>query len=211
MDMEKFRKSTKYNFEKRKKQRRFTRLNRKKCEKGQIVLFGDSITELYKVKWLDEYTDLKVYNRGISGDTSDRLLERIEDNLLNLAPSKVFLLIGINDISRGADVEFIFAVIQMIINVIRAALPKTEVILECVYPVHLEGTPFEKQGDESQRVRKLNALLKPYAFENNIPCIDLTEELQDENGYFDSRYTYDGLHPNEEGYKIVTKAIAKYL
>lgn len=211
MDMEKFRKSTKYNFEKRKKQRRFTRLNRKKCEKGQIVLFGDSITELYKVEWLDEYTDLKVYNRGISGDTSDRLLERIEDNLLNLAPSKVFLLIGINDISRGADVEFIFAVIQMIINVIRAALPKTEVILECVYPVHLEGTPFEKQGDESQRVRKLNALLKPYAFENNIPCIDLTEELQDENGYFDSRYTYDGLHPNEEGYKIVTKAIAKYL
>lgn len=211
MDMEKFRKSTKYNLEKRKKQRRFTRLNRKKCEKGQIVLFGDSITELYKVEWLDEYTDLKVYNRGISGDTSDRLLERIEDNLLNLAPSKVFLLIGINDISRGADVEFIFAVIQMIINVIRAALPKTEVILECVYPVHLEGTPFEKQGDESQRVRKLNALLKPYAFENNIPCIDLTEELQDENGYFDSRYTYDGLHPNEEGYKIVTKAIAKYL
>lgn len=211
MDMEKFRKSTKYNFEKRKKQRRFTRLNRKKCEKGQIVLFGDSITELYKVEWLDEYTDLKVYNRGISGDTSDRLLERIEDNLLNLAPSKVFLLIGINDISRGADVEFIFAVIQMIINVIRAALPKTEVILECVYPVHLEGTPFEKQGDESQRVRELNALLKPYAFENNIPCIDLTEELQDENGYFDSRYTYDGLHPNEEGYKIVTKAIAKYL
>lgn len=211
MDMKKFRKSTKYNFEKRKKQRRFTRLNRKKCEKGQIVLFGDSITELYKVEWLDEYTDLKVYNRGISGDTSDRLLERIEDNLLNLAPSKVFLLIGINDISRGADVEFIFAVIQMIINVIRAALPKTEVILECVYPVHLEGTPFEKQGDESQRVRKLNALLKPYAFENNIPCIDLTEELQDENGYFDSRYTYDGLHPNEEGYKIVTKAIAKYL
>lgn len=211
MDMEQFRKTTKYNREKRKKQRRFTRLNRKKCEKGQIVLFGDSITELYKVEWLDEYTDLKVYNRGISGDTSDRLLERIEDNLLNIAPSKVFLLIGINDLCRGADVEFTFAVIQMIISVIRAALPKTEVILECVYPVHLEGTPFETLGDESQRVRELNALLKPYAFENNIPCIDLTEELQDENGYFDSRYTYDGLHPNEEGYKIVTKAIAKYL
>lgn len=211
MDMEQFRKSTKYNLEKRKKQRKFTRLNRKKCEKGQIVLFGDSITELFKVEWLDEYTNLKVYNRGISGDTSDRLLERIENNLLNLAPSKVFLLIGINDLCRNADTEFVFAAIQMIISVIRAALPKTTVVLECVYPVHLEGSSFEQDHDVSSKVRELNVLLKSYAQEKNIPCIDLTEELQDKNGYLDSRYTYDGLHPNEQGYKIVTKAIAAHL
>lgn len=210
MDFVQYRKMTKYNYEKRKKRRAFARLN-KKCEMGQIVLFGDSITELFKVEWLDGCSDLKVYNRGISGDTSDRLLERLEDNLLNIAPSKVFLLIGVNDLSRGAEPGLILAAIQMIISVIRIVLPETEVILECVYPVHLEGTQFNQTYDVSTGVRKLNILLKNFAQENNIPCIDLTEELQDEHGYLDSRYTYDGLHPNEEGYKIVTKALTAYL
>ena len=69
--------------------------------KGQIVFVGDSITDFYPLD--DYYADLNLatYNRGIGGDTTGGLLDRMKVSLYDLAPSKIVLMIGINDIFGG--------------------------------------------------------------------------------------------------------------
>lgn len=85
---------------------------------------------------------LKVYNRGISGDTADRLLERLDDNLINIKPSVVVLLIGINDIShKYVDMDYILTNTRAIIDKIAKALPQTKIIVQNVYPINEQMCP----------------------------------------------------------------------
>ena len=85
-------------------------MNEKYARHGQTVLFGDSITEIfnsYKLFYaFSQTTGQAVYNRGISGDTSDRLLERLECNALNISPKNLVILIGTNDIGIGVPTEY---------------------------------------------------------------------------------------------------------
>lgn len=74
-------KKTKYDLAKTVKKENFLFLNENFCKNGQTVLLGDSITELFNSYELffdfSQKSGQAVYNRGISGDTSDRLLERL--------------------------------------------------------------------------------------------------------------------------------------
>ena len=85
-------------------------MNEKYARHGQTVLFGDSITEIFNSYELfyafSQTTKQAVYNRGISGDTSDRLLERLECNALNINPKNLVILIGTNDIGIGVPTEY---------------------------------------------------------------------------------------------------------
>ena len=88
-----------------------------------MVLFGDSITEIFNSYELfyafSQATGQAVYNRGISGDTSDRLLERLECNALNINLKNLVILIGTNDIGIGLLPEYI-------LNNIKEILQKTQ-------------------------------------------------------------------------------------
>ena len=42
----------------------------------------------------------KIYNRGVSGLNTDEFLENIDTLLLDLEPSKIFINIGTNDITK---------------------------------------------------------------------------------------------------------------
>ena len=65
-------------------------------KKDNVVLFGDSITELYPVDEI--YHDLPVMKSGVSGYKTKNLLDRMDNMLYRYNPTKVFLLIGINDL-----------------------------------------------------------------------------------------------------------------
>ncbi len=61
---------------------------------SDIIMLGDSITD--EGEWT-ELLGLNVKNRGISGDTIERILHRL-DTILESKPKQVFLMIGINDL-----------------------------------------------------------------------------------------------------------------
>lgn len=65
---------------------------------NNIVFAGDSITEGYQFQ--EFFPGVIIYNRGISGITSEQLLTNIKEHIFNLKPSKLFLLIGTNDIHK---------------------------------------------------------------------------------------------------------------
>ena len=66
---------------------------------ADVVFLGDSLTDGCDLeKYYPEYSSV---NRGISGDTTDGLLNRLKVSACDVDPKAVVLLIGVNDISSG--------------------------------------------------------------------------------------------------------------
>lgn len=212
MNLKRFRKRTAYNAEKQNKATNFAHLNKHYCKKSQTVIAGDSITEICNMELYREYekrNSLEVYNRGISGDTSDRLLERLQSNVLCLIPQNVVYLIGTNDISVGADEDYVFNNIEEIICKTRDFCPDTKIILLKVFPVGGKNSRYIKK--KNSVIRRLNDKLDIFEKRYGITVLDLTEKLSDSNGMFHNKYTYDGLHPNVFGYEVEVAEIIKLL
>lgn len=209
MNYKRFEVRTAYNCEKQCKAENYTFLNERYAEKGQIVFAGDSITELFNLHELFyEYikeNSVELYNRGISGDTSNRLIERLKDNVLSLEPKKLVYLIGINDMALGASCGYIAGNVKKIIAATKESCPDCEIAVQSVYPVIDHGLR------KNRTVKLLNVLLKEVCRDEKVEFIDVYDLLADENGSFKKDYTYDGLHPNVKGFEVVSKEILKFL
>lgn len=210
--------NSKYNTQKKTKAANFKLLNETVALHGQTVLVGDSITEIFNdyelfFEWSKE-NDCAVYNRGISGDTSNRLSERFYDSVLNISPKNIVLLIGTNDIGMGRKIEDIAKEIKGILEQIQNKTPKANVILEAVYPVNKNLSTESRQmvgRRTNSKIQELNVLLKMLADSFGCIWLDLTDVLSDENGNLHKNYCYDGLHLNANGFKVVAEHIIPLL
>lgn len=208
MNFKAFRKKTAYNAEKENKRKNFIYLNKNFCKLNQTVIAGDSITEIFNMELFNSYIEAGgklVYNRGISGDTSDRFLERFDDTVLCLKPSNLVLLIGTNDLSLITDIDYVFSNIEQIIMKTENTCPDTNIILQSVYPVDY------KNKKKNSNIVKLNTKLKAMTDKYNITYLDIHSMLLDSKGGLNSKYTYDGLHPNCLGFEIAAKQIIPLL
>ena len=84
-----------------------------------------------------------------------------------------------------------------------------------IYPINSEMNNHFDTVD-IDRVKStivgVNDKLKTYSKENpDIKYIDLYNELLGDNDELNMTYSDDGLHPNEEGYKIITDILKKYM
>ena len=207
-------KLTEYNREMSTKKNNYTFLNEKYALENQTVLLGDSITDFFN--WYELFYDYSkassqaVYNRGISGDTTDRLLERLNDNVLSIKPKNIVMLIGTNDIGRGIPLSVTVENMENIIKMTKSVCPDVNVIIEAVYPIN------EKMRDrfEKRSNKKINEMNKEFIkLCEKYDCIwlDFTDELRDSNGNLKQKYTYDGLHINAQAYEIVAKNVIPLL
>lgn len=209
-------KNTTYDSVKKNKKENFTFLNKSgAAEKNQTVLIGDSITEIYNVQDLfGKFTRESgqfVYNRGISGDTSDRMFERLDTNALNIAPKNLVVLIGINDIGRGISIDFTVDNIKKIINLAKEKCPTTNLIIQAVYPVNREMNPKMVGRRKNEDIKNLNDKIKAASIDKGVKFLDLTSVLSDESGMLNAEYCYDGLHLNAKGFKVVTDNLVPLL
>ena len=210
----KLQKKTKYDYVKTAKKENFLFLNENFCKNGQTVLLGDSITELFNSYELffafSQKYGQAVYNRGISGDTSDRLLERLKCNALNLEPRNLVLLIGTNDLGVCLPQAFIVENIREALKMTRALCPNTNIVLQAVYPVnrHLSLAARQMVGKRRNKdIAALNAVLREVAVQYGAIWLDLTEALADKKGRLSAEYTFDGLHLNAQGFAVAAKKI----
>ena len=178
-----------------------------------IVFFGDSITNKYTVE--EFFSDKYVINSGISGDKTEDLIERIEDDVYKYNPSKVFLLIGINDLNNGVDEEKIINNIQKIVNGIKLKRKYTKIYIESIYPIN-RNTFNEKEYEFNEnitndKIKEINKKLENLCKENDVEYIDVFSKLIDEEGNLKDIYTIEGLHLNDLGYFKITKVLEKYI
>ena len=178
---------------------------------GSILMIGNSITDMHI--WQEVFRDangnyLPICNRGNSGSYSTEQSENIESYIAN-GPSKVFLMIGTNDIATSGGLNFtpeqVLSYVKSMVNRIHRRSPSTHIYL---YPILNNNT--------GNRVRATwlhyNEILKDYINTSNdalLTFVDIYEELQDlANG---GAWSNDNLHPNAAAYKKWCHAILPYL
>lgn len=176
---------------------------------ANYLFLGDSITDFYD---LDKYyNDLPVVNSGISGNTTDDILNDMKKRAYQYNPSKVFLLIGTNDLIHNKSNEEIVEKVEKIIEEIKENRSKAEIYLQSIYPVNYKLSPNMVKNRKNDDIKEINEKLEDYCEDNDITYIDMYDLLKDKDDNFSSEYTKDGLHPNDDGYEVITKELKKYL
>ena len=167
-------------------------------EKYETMMLGDSITD--EGQWDELLNNNKVQNRGISGDTTDGVLDRL--NSVNKNIKQVFIMIGVNDIMRGKSVDEIYANYLKIIQIFKEKNIK----------IHIQSTLYigeTRKADFNPKVEELNKRLEKYASENKITFINLNPIFAP-NKVLKKEFTFDDLHLNGIAYKLWTQEIKKY-
>ena len=177
--------------------------------KIEIVILGNSITD--GSEWCELLQNPHAVDRGISGDTSEGVLNRLYQ-VTRIQPAKVFLLIGINDLSRNVSPDTVYFNIVKIVSTISRQSPKTKIYVQSIFPVNDTFTKFPNHITRTPQVKDLNTRLKSICPKLGATYIDLFSILKNPNDdLLNPMYTNDGLHLLGEGYKAWAKAIKPYL
>ncbi|MFO1475292.1 MAG: GDSL-type esterase/lipase family protein [Verrucomicrobiota bacterium] len=163
----------------------------RKADQGAVVFLGDSITQGWNTLATD-FPALKTANRGIGGDTTQGVRYRLQQDVLDLHPRAVVLLIGINDLGNGGTPRDAADNVQAILEQLQKSNPKMPVIVCNVMP---------SKKDQSDRIQELNRLVDGVmkSFPNYVRCDTWTIFATPEGTCEKSEFP-DMLHPNGLGY-----------
>lgn len=173
-----------------------------------ILFVGNSITD--GAEWSELFVNRHVKNRGISGDTTWGVYDRLP-TVLKGKPKKIFLLIGINDIGRGHDNQYVLEGILRIIKKIKNESPRTKLYLQSLLPVNPVFGKFNGHTSQWARIPTINKSLSNMAAEEGITYINLFSSFADAEGKMNVEYTNDGLHLLGKGYEVWKGIILPYL
>lgn len=174
-------------------------------KQGKIVFLGDSITD--GSEWNELFNQPDLINRGISGDTTEGVLHRI-DHICALKPSKIFILIGTNDLGKGNSIRKIINNYDQIIRTIKQYSPQTKLFVQSVFPVN-EKILHSKRTN--QDIILLNKKLEKLANVNQVNYIDVHSALLSKQHQLHPHFSYDGLHLNGLGYLQWKKVLERYI
>lgn len=176
----------------------------------KAVLMGDSITEFWKENDTAFFSDNNLLDRGISGQTTPQMLLRFRQDVINLKPSTVVILAGINDIAENTGPITLEQIMGNIISMVELAKAnKIDVVLCSVLPAN--AFPWNKKILPADKVIELNKMISSYAKSNKINYVDYYSAMVDENKGLQKKYGDDGVHPNLEGYKVMEELLLKTL
>ncbi|TKC10253.1 sialate O-acetylesterase [Pedobacter polaris] len=166
--------------------------------KKDYVFLGNSITA--GTDWAKLLSLPQAKNRGISGDITFGVLERLQD-VIDGKPKKIFILIGINDISRNIPDSVILGNYKKIVKRIREGSKKTQIYFNTLLPVNASFEKFKNHYGKDEHILYLNNEIKKIAAKN-VTVIDLYTQFLDKDNHLKAELTKDGLHLIPEGYKV---------
>lgn len=156
------------------------------------VLVGDSISQWYPSEWLP--TDRFWLNQGISGDTTAGVLQRL-DAFAQVQPDTIHLMVGINDLRRGATDAEILGNTRRIIHQLRQTHPQALILVYSILPTRLPALA-------TSRIQGINEALRAIASQQNATYRDLQAYFTDPSGILRADLTTDGLHLSRQGYAV---------
>ncbi|NEP00244.1 MAG: G-D-S-L family lipolytic protein [Symploca sp. SIO2E9] len=172
-----------------------------------IIFLGDSLTD--GCEWSELFPGKIIKNRGISGDRTDGVLNRI-DEIVRAKPRKILIMVGINDLVQGKNLVTVINNYKLILEKFQYQLPDTEVVIQSVLPINSPRAWETKQIKfNNSKVIAMNTKLQGLAEEFSFEYIDLFSSFVDADNQLDLRYTLDGVHLNGEGYLHWQKNIEK--
>lgn len=177
--------------------------------KSDIIFLGNSITN--GGEWAELLRNPHAKNRGISGDTTQGVLDRLS-TITKGKPSKIFLLIGTNDLSRGKSVDEVAKNVEKIVERVKRESPKTKLYVQSVFPVNPKFNKFLGHMNRQKDIAALNAKIKAIAARHGVTYIDVYKSLvTPSTDVMNPEYTNDGLHLLGKGYQKWVDVLKPYL
>jgi len=176
---------------------------------GGIVILGDSLTERFPMDLLP--TSATLTNRGIGGDKIGGwkyvgLLDRLDVSVSQLRPSKIILLIGINDIVfAGTPPEYMEAGYDALFAKLKEAAPGAHITVQTILPL---GKSYTKHN---ATVSRMNQVIRRLAEKHRLRFLDTHSVMADAQGELAPDLTKEGVHLTPAGYERWAEALRPLL
>ncbi|HLF45921.1 MAG TPA: family 20 glycosylhydrolase [Chitinophagaceae bacterium] len=167
--------------------------------KDDIIFLGNSFTD--GGEWSELFNDIKIKNRGISGDITAGVLKRI-DEVVKGKPAKVFLMIGTNDLARGITTDSVVKNILLISVYIKQESPATKLFVQSILPVSDVFKKFSGHTSKTDSILKVNNHLSKASETYQYIFINLYPSFCNQQGKLNEKYSNDGLHLTGTGYLL---------
>ena len=175
---------------------------------NRVLFMGNSITSSWKSFNPDFFLENNYVNRGISGETSTQMLLRFRSDVINLQPTAVVILAGINDIAENQGPISIPDIARNIFFMSQLAIENNiKVILCSVLPAY--DFSWRPGLNPKDKVISLNKLIQNHAIENSFEYVDYFSSMVDERNGLIKEYGNDEVHPNLEGYRVMESIVQK--
>lgn len=178
-----------------------------------IIFLGDSL--IYQGDWAEYFPGEYIRNRGIGGDKSSDIINRL-DSILEGKPSKIILMVGINDIITHYDLNETVKNIKNIIMRIKKYTPNTTFYILSVLPININiaKDKYSKMLNvpitfKNQDVIKLDDRIQAITEETNTTYINIYNNFIDSEGQLKDEYTTDGIHLSDKGYITLANLIER--
>ena len=160
---------------------------------------------------------VKFINRGKGGDRITDVYARIKEDIINLKPDFMSLLIGVNDVSHeltmgcGVSPEKFRKIYEMLIDEIRESLPEIKIVI--LEPFILKGICTEKLWDGFNSGVKKNAeISRQVAEKYGFDFVPLQAEFDKLSSDGDTAFwSADGIHPTPAGHQVIKEGIQKVI
>lgn len=194
---------------------RYRELN-KTAPKHGILFAGSSLMEMFPVEKFAAEQGITVCNRGIGGFVTQELLDNLNACILDLAPRRLFINIGTNDLSiADMPISAVMDNYRLILQKVRAALPDVEIFMMAYYPINYEAAAEDMKPclriRTNEKIEAANREVEKLAKELGARYIDVNAPLKDSRGRLKAEYTIEGMHIREEGYSAIYPLLAPYL
>ena len=154
--------------------------------------------------------EYQFYNRGISGNRIVDVYARIRNDIINLKPDYMSLLIGVNDVwhedrQNGVDAEKFEKIYRMLIDEIKAALPDIKLMLLGAFVT--DGWEIHDRYDTFRaEVEKRAEATRRIANDYGLKFVDLQSAFDAACEKAPASYwTLEGVHPNAPGHGVIAK------
>ena len=151
--------------------------------------------------WLMQaHPEWMVMNHGVNGERSDQIRGRFERDVVDLAPTAVVVIAGVNDVYQGREAQHVIE--QLIAMYERATRVGIRVVAGTIVPYNT-ATP-----EQNGRMREINEWIRRFATgTKHIDFADTRSAVADSDDSDRLAESPDGLHPSPEGYRRMAEAI----
>jgi len=173
-----------------------------KPKEKRIIFFGNSITQEWS-SFTNYFKENNYVNRGISGQTTPQMLIRFRADVIALEPEIVLILAGINDIAGNTGPSDVTMITNNIISMAELAQSNNiHVIISSILPA--KNFSWNPGMNPPPKILAVNTIIEKFANDNDMIYLDYYSSMVDEDNALKKEYSSDGVHPNKEGYQVMS-------
>lgn len=180
-------------------------LLKQQFDENRIVFIGDSIIEGWNQHPFFKENPHYI-NRGIGGQTSSQILVRFTANVVHLKPKCVVILVGTNDIAENQGPITLEKIQHNFLTMLAVAKEhQLKIVLCSILPA--SEYYWNRKIQPVEHIKSMNVFLASLADDESVFYVDFYSTL-DENCSLNPKFSEDGVHPNLDGYSIMSEIIS---